>query len=78
MKGVIAEQELKIAELEKDLKKWEKRYKEEFFKDSRYSNNSEQHNKSDVLILNFSKELFLLQNKYDKKTANSFRSGSVN
>jgi len=28
LRGIIADQELKIAELETDLKKWEKKYKE--------------------------------------------------
>jgi predicted GIY-YIG superfamily endonuclease len=35
LRSIIAEQESRILQLEQDLKKWEKKYKEEFFKDSR-------------------------------------------
>ena len=38
LRGIIYEQELKIAELETDLKRWEKKYKEEFFKDAKNHN----------------------------------------
>lgn len=38
LKNIIAEHERKILELENDLKKWEKKYKEHFFNEDKTNN----------------------------------------
>lgn len=67
LRSIIAEQESRILQLEQDLKKWEKKYKEEFFKDSRYVNSKstvEKSKSSEHAILNFTKEFVQLQSRF--------------
>ena len=73
LRGIIYEQELKIAELETDLKRWEKKYKEEFFKDAKNHNCQyiQKLKENEELILTFSKDLEIIQSKHERKSMSS-------
>ena len=74
LKNIIKDQEFKIAELETDLKRWEKKYKEEFFKDAqKHSCEHEQKLKeNEEMIMTFSDDLQFLQSKYDERVTVSY------
>ena len=70
LRGIIAEQEMKIAELETDLKKWEKKYKEEFFKEinSKEKEQLDRLKETEQMVVSYGRELEYLQNKYEGRT----------
>lgn len=69
LRDIIAEQETKIAELQTDLKKWEKKYKEEFFKEinNREKEQLDRLKQTEQMVISFGRELGYLQNKYEGK-----------
>ena len=79
LRGIIAEQEMKIAELETELKKWEKKYKEEFFKEvnSREKEQLDRLKETEQMVVSYGRELEYLQNKYEGR-AIDLRSNSSN